>query len=146
MKRWMLCLVSVCLLAPSLAFCQEQEGLEGDPEYQMQLREMEMQLQAREAKMEYERRMAELELEARKMQLEREMEPDDGGPMVVVLLLCGVVHLLVGVWIYQDIRQRNAGSGLWIVLGLLAGLIAALVYAVVRLGDDDTGKKRANSR
>ena len=146
MKRLMLCLVSVSFLAPSLAFCQEQQELEGDPEYEMHLREMDMELQAREAKMEYERKLAELELEARRADLERaEQEPDDG-LAAVLLIICAVVHVLVGVWIYQDIRQRNAGSGLWIVLGLLAGLIAALVYAVVRLGDDDTGKKRANSR
>ena len=34
-----------------------------------------------------------------------------------------------------DIRKRNAGSGLWIVLTLFAGLFGAIVYALVRLGD-----------
>jgi hypothetical protein len=47
--------------------------------------------------------------------------------------------------VYQDIRARNAGSGLWIVLVLVAGLLAALVYAVVRLGDIGNGKKRTAS-
>jgi hypothetical protein len=35
----------------------------------------------------------------------------------------------------MDIRQLNRGSGLWIVIALLTGLLGALVYAVVRLGD-----------
>lgn len=145
MKPLMLCLVSVGFLVPSLAFCQEQEGLEGDPEYQMQLREMDMELRARQAKLENERKMADLELEARRMDIARAEQADDGGGAAVLLILCAVINILVAIWIYQDIRQRNTGSGLWIVLGLLAGLLAALVYAIVRLGDSESGKKRTSS-
>ena len=36
---------------------------------------------------------------------------------------------------YVDIRSRKAGSGLWVVITLLAGFFGALIYAVVRLGD-----------
>jgi len=52
-----------------------------------------------------------------------------------LLAICCIVHVLVAVWVYQDLRRRNAGSGIWIVIALLAGLFGALVYAVVRLGD-----------
>jgi hypothetical protein len=52
-----------------------------------------------------------------------------------IVLVCLVVHILAAVWVYQDIRRRGSGSGIWIVIVLLAGLLAALVYAVVRLGD-----------
>jgi len=90
--------------------------------------------------------MRSLELEARRLELEQARGGDRGGAAALLLILCGVVHILVAVWIYQDIRQRSAGSGLWIVLGLLAGLLAALVYAVVRLGDADEGKKKPASR
>jgi hypothetical protein len=51
------------------------------------------------------------------------------------LLGCAIVHILTAVWVFQDIRARGAGSGLWIVIALLAGLLGVLVYAVVRLGD-----------
>ena len=51
------------------------------------------------------------------------------------MLICAVVHLLLAIWVYQDIRNRNAGSGLWIVVTLLTGLLGVLVYALVRLGD-----------
>ena len=57
------------------------------------------------------------------------------------LFLIVVVHILVAVWVYQDIRKRNAGSGIWIVIALVAGLLGVLVYAVVRIGDND--KKKA---
>jgi hypothetical protein len=48
-----------------------------------------------------------------------------------------VVHILAAVWVYQDIRQRGCGSGLWVVIALLAGLLGTLVYAVVRIGDGE---------
>ena len=51
------------------------------------------------------------------------------------LVLCLVMHVLLAGWVYQDLRQRQTGSGIWIVLVLLAGFLAALVYAVVRIGD-----------
>lgn len=146
MKRLMLCVALVSLLLPGLTFCQEQEDLQRDPEYQMELQRKELELENLRAEAQFEQRMQELELEGKKMRLEQAMNPREGGPMAVLLIACAVVHVLVAVWIYQDIRHRNAGSGLWIVLGLLAGLLAALVYAVVRLGDKENGGKKSNSR
>ena len=95
---------------------------------------------------EFQREIQAMELEARRLELERAEHEPEGGGAAVLLMLCIVVHILVAVWIYQDIRQRNAGSGIWIVLGLLAGLLAALVYGVIRLGDTDEAKKKTNSR
>jgi hypothetical protein len=48
--------------------------------------------------------------------------------------LC-LVHILTAVWVYQDIKIRHVGSGIWVVIALLTGLLGAFVYAVVRLGD-----------
>lgn len=52
-----------------------------------------------------------------------------------LLIFCGIIHILLTVWVYQDIRKRNAGSGIWIVVTLMTGLLGAAVYALVRLGD-----------
>jgi len=83
--------------------------------------------------------MKQLDLEQRRMELERARHDDDDdeceGGLVVLLLICAVVHILVAVWVYMDIRQLNSGSGIWIVIALLTGLLGALVYAVVRIGD-----------
>jgi hypothetical protein len=142
MKRLMLCVALASLLLAGVTFCQEQDDLQGDPEYQMDLQRMEIELENLRAEAEFGQRMREIELEGEQMRLEQAMQqPEDDG-MAVLLILCAVVHVLVAVWIYQDIRHRNAGSGLWIVLGLLAGLLAALVYAVVRLGDKENGGKK----
>jgi len=133
-------LAVMVLLPPAAAFCQEGEGPE-DFERQMQMREREMEVNSREAKMEMDRRMAELELAKRKMELAHLEKAHRPGPGPLLLLVIAVVHILAAVWVYQDIRQRGCGSGLWVVIALLAGLLGALVYAVVRLGDGD--KKKA---
>ena len=55
-----------------------------------------------------------------------------------IFVVCAVIHILLAMWVYQDIRKRNTGSGLWIVITLLTGLLGALVYAIVRIGDKQT--------
>jgi hypothetical protein len=53
----------------------------------------------------------------------------------LLVLVTTVIHTLLAVWVYQDLRRRNTGSGIWIVITLLAGLCGAAVYALVRLGE-----------
>ena len=73
------------------------------------------------------------------MDLERARNNDDDddgeGALGFLLLICAIVHILVAIWVYMDIRQLTRGSGIWIVIALLTGLLGALVYAAVRLGD-----------
>jgi hypothetical protein len=66
-------------------------------------------------------------------------DDDDDDDLHPLLLLLAVVHILCAVWVYQDIRRRAGGSGLWIVIALLTGLLGTLVYAVVRLGESKNG-------
>ena len=138
MKRYViLSVILLSILAVPAVFSQEFEP--EDMEMQMQMRKMEMDLDQRKADLDMERQMKQLDLEQRKMDLERARHDDDDreceGGLVVLLLICAVVHILVAVWVYMDIRQLNSGSGIWIVIALLTGLLGALVYAVVRIGD-----------
>ncbi len=142
MKRYvLLSVLLVSMFACTAVLSQEFEP--EDMEIRMEMQEMherEMELQQREAKTNMEREMQKLELEQRRLELERAREDDDdgcecGGGLVLLLLICAIVHILVAIWVYMDIRQLNRGSGIWIVIALLAGLLGALVYAVVRIGD-----------
>ncbi len=145
MKRYVLTIMLAAIFVPAFAAAQE-EGPENF-ELQMEMREREMELQNREAEMDFERRMQELELEKHKIELEHMRRPkehpghmkdndddddDDHHPLLLVVL---VVHILCAVWVYQDIRRRAGGSGIWIVIALLTGLLGTLVYAVVRIGE-----------
>ena len=146
MKRYILSMMLAAIFMPAFAAAQE-EGPE-DIEFQMEMHERKMELQHREAEMDIERRMQELKLEKYKIELEHMRKPkeypehlkdndddDDDDDLHPLLLLLLVVHILCAVWVYLDIRRRNAGSGIWIVIALLTGLLGTLVYAVVRLGE-----------
>lgn len=58
-----------------------------------------------------------------------------GGMLRCVLSILVVIHVMLAVWVYTDIRKRGEGHGLFIVLALLGGIPAAILYALVRLGD-----------
>ena len=58
------------------------------------------------------------------------------GELIRLCLLVGLAfNILLAVWIYGDIRKRGEGSGIFVVLAVLAGVPAAIIYALVRLGD-----------
>ena len=58
------------------------------------------------------------------------------GDLVRLMALgCIVCNLLLAVWIFTDIRKRGEGSGIFIALALVAGIPAAIIYALVRIGD-----------
>jgi hypothetical protein len=116
----------------------------GEKMRQIELKKEQMALQQREAEMGFNQQMRDIELQKHRLALKNNQqrrkhqagaEHNGHGEMFPLLAICCIVHILVAVWIYQDIRRRNAGSGIWIVIALLTGLLGALVYAVVRLGD-----------
>lgn len=53
-----------------------------------------------------------------------------------LLFLIGIIcNVLLAIWIFTDIRKRGEGSGIFIAMALVAGIPAALIYALTRLGD-----------
>ena len=57
------------------------------------------------------------------------------GLVMLCLLVAFVFNILLAVWIFTDIRKRGEGSGIFIALALLAGIPAAIIYSLVRIGD-----------
>ncbi len=53
-----------------------------------------------------------------------------------IFAVCFLIHVLLSVWVYRDIKKRKTGSGIWIVIVLLTGLIGVIPYAIVRIGDN----------
>ncbi|MGD1085856.1 MAG: hypothetical protein ABSA47_14060 [Verrucomicrobiota bacterium] len=58
-----------------------------------------------------------------------------GNLVRLILLVCVLCNILLAVWIYTDIRKRGEGSGIFIALALVAGVPAAIIYSLVRIGD-----------
>jgi len=63
---------------------------------------------------------------------------DIGGLVALFLLVALVFNILAAIWIDTDIRKRGEGSKIFIALALLAGVPAAIIYALVRIGDKKT--------
>ncbi len=57
------------------------------------------------------------------------------GILRAILVVWMVCNVLLASWIFTDIRKLGQGHGIFIALALLAGFPAAILYAVVRIGD-----------
>ncbi len=60
---------------------------------------------------------------------------DIAGVLHLCFLIGIIFNILIAVWIFSDIRKRGEGSGIFVVLALLAGVPAAVIYSLVRIGD-----------
>ena len=134
MKKLALGLIAALLLAaPAIA-----EEHEIDIEQAME----HMELEHARAEFEFDQEIREVELEERHLELDmmrRQINrppqrpgKKEGGPL---LLVCAIVHVLMATWVYADVRRRNSGNGIWIVITLLAGFFGTAVYALIRIGD-----------
>jgi len=149
MKGYVLISVLMAMFFSTAVFSQDPYEEPRPPEEQMEreemhLHRMQMEMQEREAELDFQQEMKKLELEKRKIALKRarrtlhhpaRFKHCSKGKMLPFAILCFVVHILLAVWVYKDIRARNSGSGIWIVIVLLTGLFGVLPYAIVRLGE-----------
>ncbi len=148
MKGYILISVLLAMFCSTAVFSQEtyeeSRPPQEDMEREMHLRNMQLELQQHEAELDFQQEMKKLELEKRRIALERKRRAQKHpahfrhcgkGKLLPIAIVCFVVHILLTVWVYKDIRQRNSGSGIWIVIVLLTGLFGVLPYAIVRLGE-----------
>ena len=115
-------------------------------EAEMRGHEMEMKLEKYKAELEHKGEMRRLELEQQRVDLERGQRGrhhNKGSFLHLIFIISVIVRILAAIWVYQDIKARKTGSGLWIAITLLAGLIGALVYAVVRLEEKPKATTKA---
>jgi hypothetical protein len=54
----------------------------------------------------------------------------------LIMFCCLIFNILIAIWIFSDIRKRGTGSGIFIVLAFIAGIPTAIIYALVRIGDN----------
>ena len=147
MKGYVLISLLVVMFFPAMVFGDEHgeaREQQEDVERQIHLRRVQLEMEKQEAELDFHRNMRELDLKERRLALEGKYKAQKqtkhnkchcGEKMAPLVIICFVVHILLAVWVYKDIRRRNCGSGIWIVIVLLAGLLGVLPYTIVRLGD-----------
>ncbi|RKX43746.1 MAG: hypothetical protein DRP64_07790 [Verrucomicrobia bacterium] len=135
MKRFLLGLAIVAM-SVSPAFCDEHE-FDLDEELER------IEFEQMRSGLEFDQKVRELEIQKRLLELERlrrEMDRPDPHQQKkkdgeFLFLIFGIVHILMAIWVYKDVRKRNNGNGVWIAITLLVGFFGASVYALIRMGD-----------
>jgi competence protein ComGC len=165
MKDYLLIVSLLVLFVSPVVFAQEEDIDEGPSPMEeleiqthmrnaeLEMQEKEMQLQQQKIAFEMRRQRQQIELEKQKIELQHQRRGlaehagpevlaehaghdehhDEGGGVILVIIF--IVNILLAVWVYTDIRKRNSGSGIWIVIVLLTGLLGVIPYAIVRLGN-----------
>ena len=125
-----------------------------NPMHKIELQHKQIDLAQRQAELNFDNAMRNIQVEQKELELKRHRQtPNQPGQKMspgkakwrghhsrkihcaAFMFICFIVHILLAIWVYGDIRRRNTGSGIWIIITLLTGLLGALVYAIVRLGD-----------
>ena len=133
MKRLVL-LVALLICSSAMIAAEDAASPQKTSPQMQRIQRAQNELQEQRHQLEMERQ--EFERQREQMQRQGPRHKDGHKPICALLMvMCVVVHILVAIWVFQDIRTRGVGSGIWIVIALIAGLLGALVYAVVRLGD-----------
>ena len=118
----------------------QHHGSEHHLEEEFHRQHLEIELKRKELDFETDRRLRELDIDRQVLDLEH-MEQDIrydrelADLVTLFLLLSFTVRILLAVWVHLDCRKRQTGSGLWIFIILLGGVLAAIAYGVVRMGD-----------
>lgn len=156
MKRPIWFIYSAVLLAglvvfgsPTLAFAADGGGasMERLERLERRVNEMaerqEQMIRRLEGQMERQAQMEQARSENRRPQLAPGGAPLPGAKrakglhdLLGLLFLIGIMcNILLAIWIFTDIRKRGEGSGLFIALALVAGIPAAIIYSLIRIGD-----------
>jgi hypothetical protein len=133
MKKNLFGLITALLLATPAVAEEHELDMEREMEH--------IELEYTRAEFEFDRQMREADLRERQLELEmmrrridrpqKLPKKEKEGFFLVMIIL----HLLMAIWVYQDVRRKNSDNGSWIVITLLAGFFGAVVYALIRIGD-----------
>jgi hypothetical protein len=145
MKKHVLCLLVAGFIWPTLVFAEEGLMVIEDAEHQLEMFNIQLDQKKAETDFEFGRQMREIELEKARLEIENAHRrlghhpgPKPEGICAIILLIAVLNRILAPIWIHRDMQQRNAGSVILVLLGILGGLAGLLTYAVIRLGDVNT--------
>lgn len=140
MKKYLPCLLLAAMLLPAATFADDD--MMEDAERELMMTNIQLEQQRAELDFNFEQQMRELEVEKARLEIDHAGRQLRGhgrgkpeGAICIILLGAFLSRILAPIWIYKDMRQRDAGSVILVLFGVLGGLFGLLVYALVRLGD-----------
>ena len=64
------------------------------------------------------------------------------GSLCLVGILPFIIWIIIGIWMYKDAKKRDENAVLWLIVGLVAGLIGLIIWFVVRPSMDEVRRNR----
>lgn len=64
------------------------------------------------------------------------------GSLIFIAIVPLIIWLLIGIWMYKDAKKRDENAVLWLIVGLVAGLIGLIIWIVVRPDMAEVQQKR----
>jgi len=55
-----------------------------------------------------------------------------GGAICAVYVVMFVIWIAIGIWLYKDAEKRGKSGAIWLIIGLIAGIIGLIIWLVVR--------------
>jgi len=52
--------------------------------------------------------------------------------VILPVIVWFVIAVAIGVWVYRDAESRNMNGAMWLIIGLILGIIGLIVYVIVR--------------
>lgn len=68
------------------------------------------------------------------------------GVFCVIWLVSLIIWIAIGVWMYKDAKKRDENAVLWLIVGLLLGIIGVIIWLIVRPDMSEVERKRQQSQ
>ena len=65
-----------------------------------------------------------------------------GGALCFLWIVPLIIWIAIGVWMYKDAKKRGENAALWLIIGLIAGIIGIIIWLIVRPSMDEVRRKR----
>lgn len=68
------------------------------------------------------------------------------GAFCLVWVVMLIIWIAIGVWMYKDAEKRGKSGALWLIIGLLLGIIGLIVWLIVRPPEPSFYEKQGEQR
>ncbi len=68
------------------------------------------------------------------------------GMACLIWVVMLIIWIAIGVWMYKDAEKRGKSGALWLIIGLLLGIIGLIVWLIVRPPEPSFYDKRRESQ
>ncbi len=65
-----------------------------------------------------------------------------GGSLCLIWVASLIIWLVIAIWMYKDAKKRDENAALWLIVGLIAGLLGLIIWIVVRPSMDEVRRNK----